>query len=163
MEEPMTRYRRPSERDQLYAVIVEMVTYQAQHHRAVLDTLAQWAKGVSAGGGGRRPVNGHSDPTGSTALLGDDDARSGRLAIDEHLSHIVRLLRDDDHLFRTVMAARDQVMPPEPADRGLAQCCNKHCPDEGAWAVKAGRCDGCYAYWRKYDRDRRASVVGDDG
>lgn len=153
----MTRYRRPSERDDMYTRILELVTYQQTHQRTVMDHLAEWAGGVSAGGGGRRSIGGHSDPTGNRAMIGDDTARLARLAVDDHLTHILRLLRDDDHLFRTVMAAVDQEIPKEPEERGLAHCCNVHgCPDD-AWADVAGRCPACYKYFRKNGRDRRQS------
>lgn len=147
----------------MYTRILELVTYQQQHQRTVMDHLAEWAGGVSAGGGGRRSIGGHSDPTGNRAMLGDDNARLARLAVDDHLTHILRLLRDDDHLFRTVMAAVDQEFPKEPKERGLAACANLHgCPDE-AWASKKGRCDLCYMYMYRNGRDRRKSKGADDG
>jgi hypothetical protein len=49
--------------------------------------------------------------------------------------------------------------PPEklPVDRGLVRCANVHGCD--AWAERSGRCDTCYRYLRRTDRDRRIAAT----
>ena len=157
----MSRTRRPSERDKALDDAIAILRALKRDHRSVFDALAQWSAGISAGGGGRRSIGGHSDPTGSRAVIGDDDARADRISLDHAITVILNAAKGADHVRRSVMAGVDQEIPKDPEARGVVHCANVNCPDE-AYADKAGRCATCYQYWRRNDRDRRKSKVTAD-
>jgi hypothetical protein len=123
----------------------------------VVANLRDWSGGLSSGGG-PQPKNAVSDPTGNAAMAVDSWGLM-RAELGDLILAVYRKAKDAEKIRREV------VEPPpekEPADRGLAECCNPNCPDE-AWAVKAGRCERCYAYKWKYDRDRRMSKLPEEG
>lgn len=148
----MARPRNPSE---LQATAATVAARAATFERDCLDVLARlrdWSNGGS-GGGGPKPKNQVSDPTGTEALGRDQFAQERRLLALE-LEKAWRAMCEIERIRRFVMSP-----PPEkePSHRGLQRCCNPHGCDE--WATKAGRCESCYKYLRRNDRDRRVDAA----
>lgn len=150
----MTRNQRPSEqRADLLTAISRLERFAHAHH-TVTANLRDWSAGASSGSSGPRPKNAVSDPTGQAAMSTDEWGLM-RQRVAELIHQAWRAACDLEDIRRQVAAP---ALPKEPAERGLAKCANPACPDD-AWAVKAGRCDACYAYRRRTDRDRRKSKV----
>jgi hypothetical protein len=116
----------------------------------VLKQLREWSTSAGGGASGPGPKNQVGRPTEAAALSVDEFARARE--------ELVAALLTADAAMRQVERIRRWVMtPPPPAhpvERGLAKCCNpRGCPDD-AWAEKAGRCDACYRFRLRTDRDR---------
>lgn len=126
---------------------------------AVDGRLREWSLGVTAAGGGIRSKGSHSDPAGAAAVRllegSADKFAQDRNRVDRLVSEIARTTSELARLVADVMAP---PLPKEPEDRGLVACANAHsCPAE-AWAApgRRGRCEACYRYLLRHDRDRRA-------
>lgn len=111
--------------------------------------LRGWQAGIRSSGstGGSGSV---SDPTSTAALTA---SRWGDLS--RELAEGIRSCRD---LLRKLNRICAEVaappVPPQPRERGLMACANQHgCPDD-AWATKAGRCEACYKFRSRNNRDR---------
>ena len=116
----------------------------------VLKRLRDWSVGAGGGAGGPTPKNQVSRPVEAQALNPDEHGRARE-------EFIAAILAADAALRRAEKIRRWVMAPPPPAhpvERGLAKCCNpRGCPDD-AWAERAGRCDACYRFRRRLDRDR---------
>lgn len=147
----MPRPHRPSELEAKLDHVGRHAQAAVDDLRTVLRRLSDWSAGASSGGtSGPTPKNQVSRPTEAAALSHDEHARKR--------DEIVRQVLVADAAMRQVDRIRREVMAPPPrstpVERGLAKCCNpRGCPDD-AWAVKAGRCDACYQYRWRTDRDR---------
>ena len=153
----MTRPVRPSEQHRSLVTAISRLDRFAAAHAQVVANLRDWSAGIGSGGG-PKAKGAVSDPTGEGALNVDEWGQ-----MRERVAELVdRVWRDAMELegIRAKVAAPPP--PKAPEHRGLTRCANLHgCPDD-AWATKAGRCEACYRYLRRTDRDRRLSGVRDE-
>jgi hypothetical protein len=147
----VTRNRRPSEQRADLLTALGRLERFAHDHALIVARLRDWSAGVG-GSGGPQPKNAVSDPTGQAAMSTDEWGQM-RQRVDDLIHQAWRAACDLEDIRRQVAAP---ALPKEPEERGLAKCANPACPDD-AWAVKAGRCDACYQFRRRTDRDRRKS------
>ena len=149
----MSRTRRPTELHHTARQLAIAADRCQDEILQVLRFLREWSAGATHSADGPSPKNQVSRPTEAQALGHDQFARM-RDRLIEQLLVADRAMREVDSIRREVMSGPP---PARPAERGLAKCCNMHgCPDD-AWAVKAGRCDTCYRYRARTDRDRRVA------
>lgn len=152
----MTRPARPTEQRRQLDTICDLLARFTAAHPTITTNLRDWTNGTTTTGG-PGPKNTISDPTGNTALTVDHWATI-RTRVDDHVRTLYRLACDLERVRQEVAAP---PLPKQPEQRGLAHCANPNCPDD-AWAVKAGRCEPCYRYRLRTDRDRRTSGAPDD-
>jgi len=145
----MPRNLRPSELERRAGWIAAAGENLSRDIGEVLKRLRDWSVGTG-GTPGPSPKNQVSRPTESAALHLDEFGR----AREEIIAHIVaadQALREVERIRRWVMTSPQAS---DPGERGLLKCCNpRGCPDD-SWASKAGRCDACYQYRWRTDRDR---------
>jgi hypothetical protein len=149
----MPRNPRPSELAHTAGFIALAARRAEADVLQVLANLRDWSAGASNSSSGPSPKNQVSRPTEAQAL-GHDQWAQLRAKLVEHLQLADRAMREVERIRREVMDP-----PPErlPVERGLVRCANVHGCD--AWAEKAGRCDTCYRYLRRTDRDRRTDAT----
>ena len=149
----MPRNPRPSELAQT-AGFIELAARRARADALqVLAHLRDWSAGASNSLSGPSPKNQVSRPTEAQAL-GHDHWKQLRARLVDQLQVADRAMREVERIRREVMDP-----PPEklPVDRGLVRCANVHGCDN--WAERSGRCDTCYRYLRRTDRDRRIAAT----
>lgn len=148
----MTRPQRPSEQRADLLTAISRLERFAHDHPTVVANLRDWSAGVG-GSGGPRPVNAVSDPTGQAAMATDEWGMM-RQRVGELIHAAWRAACDLEDIRRQVASP---ALPKEPEERGIPFCANPTCPDAPTPAVKAGRCEACYRFRRRTDRDRRKS------
>ena len=144
----MPRNLKPSELEAKAGWIAAAAENLSRDVRQVLKNLKDWSAEASGGSSGPSPKNQVSRPT-EAAALATDQFTVDRDRFIEQLVMADQCLRELERIRRKVMAPPP---PAHPVERGLAKCCNPRGCD--AWATKAGRCDACYQYRWRHDRDR---------
>ena len=144
----MPRNMRPSEIERRAGWIAAAAENLSRDVTPVLRNLRAWSVGAGGGAAGPSPKNQVSRPVEAQALSKDEFSQA-RAELVEQMMVADAALRRIERIRRWVMAPPP---PSTPVERGLAKCCNPRGCD--AWATKAGRCDACYQYRWRHDRDR---------
>lgn len=154
----MTKPKRNATQHQraLTETIAMLTAYQTDQ-TTVINRLRDWATGLTTTHSGPTSKGTIADPTGNTALSVDEwgQART-RLEALITTAHTTATALE---AIRKQIMATDTTDPDDPDNQtgALQVCANSHgCPDDN-WASKAGRCEACYQYRHRNNRDRRIS------
>lgn len=105
---------------------------------------------------GRRPKGDHSDPTGSSATARVEPEQGWAREVADAWPPALKACEESVVRVNDLMVPlSDCLRKGKPQRRqDIPACANIHgCPDD-AKAVKAGRCDTCYQYRARNERDR---------
>lgn len=147
----MSRPRRPSERQQVHAHIIAMITTISHNDNEFHRLAATYSKGTNAGTTGPGQKNAVSDPTGNSALNTDEFGILPELANDK-LTTAYQAIKE---LHRLTIEVCAPPLPKEPEGRGIELCANMHGCEEHA--THAGRCHACHTHWMRHTTDRSKS------
>lgn len=132
--------------------------FAAKHLPRLHAALHDGRAGYTASSGAA-PVNGGTaaDPTGTLALIHALDLAPDQASTDE-----CTLLGIERDLWRLTADLERLVLDWLPDSERPTMCANVHGCPAGKPAVRAGRCWGCYRWWRSHgetDRDLRQHVA----